>query len=77
VPVEASGATWNAGTPMKLFEGSHVFGAGTLGRTYDVSPDGQRFLMIKAPGTDASAAPPALIVVQHWDEELKRLVPAK
>ena len=33
--------------------------------------------MIKMPGTDASAAPPALIVVQHWDEELKRLVPAK
>ena len=45
--------------------------------TYDVSPDGQRFLMIKAPGTDAGAAPPALIVVQHWDEELKRLVPTK
>ena len=50
--------------------------SGYSGRTYDVSPDGQRFLMIKAPGTDASAAPPALIVVQHWDEELKRLVPA-
>jgi hypothetical protein len=33
--------------------------------------------MIKASGTDAGAAPPALIVVQHWDEELKRLVPAK
>ena len=47
---------------------------GTLGRTYDVSLDGQRFLKIKATGTDASAAPPALIVVQHWDEELKRLV---
>jgi hypothetical protein len=43
---------------------------------YDVSPDGQRFLMITAPGTDANA-PPALIVVQHWDEELKRLVPTK
>jgi serine/threonine protein kinase len=37
----------------------------------------QRFLMIKAPGTDASAARPALIVVQHWDEELKRLVPTR
>ena len=49
---------------------------GTLGRTYDVSPDGLRFLMLKAPGTDASAAPTALIVVQHWDEELRRLVPA-
>jgi hypothetical protein len=42
-----------------------------------VSPDGQRFLMITAPETDASAAPPALIVVQRWDEELKRLVPTK
>jgi len=76
VPVEASGATWNAGAPMKLLEGRYVTG-GTLGRTYDVSPDGQRFLMIKAPGTDATAALPALIVVQHWDEELKRLVPTK
>ena len=60
---------------MKLVEGRYY--AGGYGRTYDVSPDGKRFLMIKAPGTDASAAPPALIVVQHWDEELKRLVPAK
>ena len=75
-PVEASGTTWNAGTPMKLFEGRYVTGSGTLLRTYDVSPDGQRFLMIKAPGTDAGTAVPALIVVQHWDEELKRLVPA-
>ena len=77
VPVEASGATWNAGTPMKLLEGRYYTGARHSGRAYDVSPDGQRFLMIKAPGTDAGAAPPALIVVQHWDEELKRLVPTK
>jgi hypothetical protein len=49
----------------------------SAGRAYDVSPDGQRFLMIKAAGTDAAAAPPALIVVQHWDGELKRLVPTK
>ena len=76
VPVEASGTTWNASTPMKLLEGRYVTG-GTLSRMYDVSPDGQRSLMIKAAGTDASAAPPALIVVQHWDEELKRLVPIR
>jgi hypothetical protein len=74
VPVEASGATWNAGPPMKLLDERYY--AGGIGRMYDVSPDGQRFLMIKASGTDAGAAPPALIVVQHWDEELKRLVPA-
>jgi Tol biopolymer transport system component len=77
VPVEASGTTWNAGTPKKLLDGRYVTGGGTLLRMYDVSPDGQRFLMVKAPGADAGAAPPALIVVQHWDEELKRLVPPK
>jgi len=66
VPMEASGATWNVGTPMKLLEGRYYAGRNS-GRTYDVSPDGQRFLMIKAPGTDASA-PPAIIVVQHCDE---------
>jgi hypothetical protein len=26
-------------------------------------------------GTDQTVAAPQLIVVQHWDEELKRLVP--
>jgi eukaryotic-like serine/threonine-protein kinase len=76
VPVEASGQTWNAGTPTKLFDAPY-FSAGTRGRTYDVSPDGQRFLMIKAPGIDAGVTPAAIIVVQHWGEELKRLVPAK
>jgi serine/threonine-protein kinase len=46
------------------------------GRTYDISPDGQRFLMIKAGGdSDPTAVPTSLIVVQHFDEELKRLVP--
>ena len=76
VPVQVSGTTWNAGAPTKLF-GGRYFSAGTAGRTYDVSPDGQRFLMIKTPATDRGLAPSALIVVQHWDEELKHLVPTK
>jgi hypothetical protein len=28
-------------------------------------------------GTDQTAAPPSLVVVQHWLEELKRLVPTR
>ena len=28
-------------------------------------------------GSDQTAAPPQIIVVQHWTEELKRLVPIK
>jgi hypothetical protein len=42
-----------------------------------VSRDGQRFLMIKEGGGDRTAAPVSIIVVQHWVEELKRLVPTK
>jgi hypothetical protein len=33
--------------------------------------------MVKGGGTDQTAAPPSITVVQHWGEELKRLVPTK
>jgi len=74
VPVEASGSTWHAGAPVKLLEGRYYTGTGS-GRAYDVSLDGKRFLMIKGPATDTAATPPAVVLVQHWDEELKRLAP--
>jgi serine/threonine-protein kinase len=77
VPVHTA-PTFSAGTPTKLFDGQYYRGGGGAGRAYDVSPDGQRFLMIKeGGGSDQPAAPPQLIVVQHFDEELKRLVPTK
>ena len=44
------------------------------GRAYDVTPDGQRFLMIKE-GGDEPTAPQNLIVVLNWFEELRRRVP--
>jgi serine/threonine-protein kinase len=69
-----SGATWTAGPPVRLLEGQYFLGgAGAVGRTYDVAPDG-RFLMIKPAGTSQEAAT-NVIVVQNWTEELKRLVP--
>jgi hypothetical protein len=41
-----------------------------------VSPDGQRFLIIKAGGDgDQPALPPQVVAVQNWFEELKRLAP--
>ena len=71
--------SWAATTPTLLVkEGYFTIPGANPGRTYDISPDGQRFLMIKeGGGTDQTAAPPQLIVVQHWAEELKRLVPIK
>jgi hypothetical protein len=69
-------ASWAATTPaMLLKDGSVVTPAQNVGRSYDVSPDGQRFLVAKP--VNASNAPPQLIVVQHFDEMLKRLVPVK
>ena len=41
----------------KMLEGRYVSRQHLGGTIYDVSPNGQRFLMIKAPGTEASAAP--------------------
>ena len=49
---------------------------GSAGREYDISPDGERFLMIKE--TDATTDESReLILVQNWLEELKRLVPTE
>jgi serine/threonine-protein kinase len=70
------GSTFRAGNPARLFEGRYLMTLNAAGRTYDVSPDGQRFLMIKVgDGSDQTAAPASLVVVQNWHEELKRLVP--
>jgi Tol biopolymer transport system component len=73
------GPSWAATTPTLLVKARYLMRPiFSLGRTYDIAPDGQRFLMIKeADGTDQTAPPPQLVVVQHFDEELKRLVPRK
>ena len=63
-----------AGKPRTLFEGQYMPTL-TMPPNYDVSPDGQRFLMLK-PGEQAAAAPTQINVVLNWFEELKRRVPA-
>jgi eukaryotic-like serine/threonine-protein kinase len=75
VPV-GRGTAWTAGTPSKLFDGPYFRGTTgiTATRTYDVSPDGKRFLMIK-PSAAGQDSTPTIVVVQNWFEELKRLVP--
>jgi hypothetical protein len=71
------GPAWAAGTPTKLLnEGYFTVPGGNPGRTYDISPNGQRFLMVKASGgASGQAGAPQIVVVQNWLEELKRLVP--
>ena len=65
--------SFSVGKPRMLFEGRYAqppFPA----TNYDVSPDGQRFLMLK-PVEQDHAAPTQINVVLNWFEELKRRVP--
>ena len=73
VPVQMQ-PVFSVGNPTKLFDAPYLAVTGT--RRYDVTADGQRFLFIKnaAEASDTSA-PPSLVVVQNWTDELKRLVP--
>ena len=69
----APGTTWEATAPTKLFEGHYGAMPGQAGRTYDVAPDGNRFLMIKpVGGADPTARPTSLVVVQNWPAALPR-----
>ena len=45
--------------------------------SYDVTPDGLRFLMIKENTIGDRSHPPSMVVVLNWQEELKRLVPTQ
>ena len=69
------------GTPQLVFAGSYCGTGPTCagfltGRTYDVAPDGQRFLMIKETGqTDGDTATPQIILVLNWTQELLERVP--
>jgi serine/threonine-protein kinase len=69
------GSAWKAGTPAKLLDGPYILTIPNFGgRLYDISPDGQRFLVLKQVDTPE---PSTIVVVQNWFDELKRLVPAK
>ena len=76
VPVETvqTEPSFAPGNAEEVFGGYYVAGGGAFGRTYDISPDGERFLMIKESGSDETSST-EFILVLNWFEELKRLVP--
>jgi hypothetical protein len=69
---------FRAGRPELLWEGDYMFGPsascgfkGTTTTSYDVSLDGQRFLMIKE--NDQNLYATRIVVVLNWAEELKKI----
>jgi serine/threonine-protein kinase len=71
-------ASWAATPPTQVVKEGYVTMPGSLsGRSYEIAADGERFLLIKEGGPDQAGVPANLIIVQHWLDELKRLVAAK
>jgi serine/threonine-protein kinase len=68
------GNTWQNSPPAETVP-ARYYDLSPAGRTFDVAPDGKRFLMIKQPVGEAAVQ--NIVVVTNWFEELKRLVPAK
>jgi eukaryotic-like serine/threonine-protein kinase len=80
VPVETEPA-FRPGKPEALFRGAYVGLSLDDAHTWDISPDGKRFLMIKEAVSTASPAAPEgprkINIVVNWFEELKQRVPVK
>jgi Tol biopolymer transport system component len=66
---------FTVGKPRVLFAGWYEATPATFSN-YDVTPDGQRFLMLKRNEQEASA-PTQINVVLNWFEELKHRVPTE
>jgi hypothetical protein len=69
--------TFDFDPPRYLFEDFNAYdGAGTGGLTFEVSPDGRRFLVLKGQsgGGDFISK---LTVVLHWVEDVKRKLAAR
>jgi eukaryotic-like serine/threonine-protein kinase len=64
-----TGTSFQAGKPRRLFAGPYRGESQEM--AFDVSPDSQRFLMIKS---DAAATLRQINAVQNWFEDLKRRV---
>ena len=67
------GPAFTAGNPRLLFRGEYSSGSASGRTTYDVTADGQRFILAMSAQQDTG--PTQLNVVQNWFEELKQRVP--
>jgi serine/threonine-protein kinase len=71
----ATTPAFQAGTPEPVFENAYLRIG--WGRSYDVAPDGRRFLLTFRKEPPPALPPAQMVLVQHWFEELRRLAPAK
>jgi hypothetical protein len=74
VPIGQDGP---AGTGRQVVAPGYFDGTGlTSPRTYDVSAEGHRFLVLKPAPSEDAPPPVRMAVVLNWFEELRRAVPS-
>ena len=73
VPVQTSGPQFSSGRPTKVFDRKY---SGDF-YSYDVTPDGLRFLMMKESDAGDREHRASMVVVLNWLEELRSRMPAQ
>ena len=73
VGLKTTESTFRAGTPRLLFEGRYDERPRPRAN-YEITPDGQQFVMIKE-SEEQEEAPTQITVVLNWCEELKERAP--
>jgi Tol biopolymer transport system component len=76
--IQTSGARFSAGPASSVLRTKYYLGSTSLGldlRSYDVTNDGRRFLMIKEPA-GATSVLPGMVVTLNWATELRKRLPA-
>jgi serine/threonine-protein kinase len=79
VKVQETVSSLIASTPVRLFDDSFrpdISGANGGVANYDISPNGQRFVMVEEPRQTATE-PARLQIILNWTQELKQRVPGK
>jgi serine/threonine-protein kinase len=80
IPVQTE-PTFGFGNSKNLFQNIYSSAEGPLGVSWDISPDGKRFLMIAGAritsDSSTTESPRRINIVLNWLEELKRLVPVE
>jgi hypothetical protein len=70
-----TGPAWRGNLPTQILPARYWDDSGTTSRTFDITPDDRRFLMMTM-GPNANRAALEIVVVLNWQDELKRLVPS-
>jgi eukaryotic-like serine/threonine-protein kinase len=80
VSIQTTASCIQAGVPNVILSTRYYAGSSTRGydlRSYDVTVDGQRFLMIKEMSPESTPALASMVVVVNWAEEAKSRMGAK